>query len=114
MKNFTGVLNLPDLLRQICLNNKDQYEELAKQRAFQHTDCLMSFYKTLLIAGNQQGVTDFKSKYCQGFMEEKQAKMENWVKKYCEFCQQELNGEQQWVEHVKTKKHKSLSKRPVP
>jgi len=40
--------------------------------------------------------------------------MENWVKKYCEFCQQELNGEQQWVEHAKTKKHKSLSKRPVP
>ena len=32
--------------------------------------------------------------------------MQNWVKEYCVPCQQEINGAQQWKEHLNSTKHK--------
>ena len=33
--------------------------------------------------------------------------MQQWEKKLCELCSQELNGAKQWEEHVQTRKHKN-------
>lgn len=38
----------------------------------------------------------------------KAAKVESWTKRVCEDCDgKELNGEKQWQEHLKTRKHKN-------
>ena len=40
-------------------------------------------------------------------MEKKKDKLSKWTKVICEKCNQELNGEKQWEEHLKTRKHKN-------
>jgi len=32
--------------------------------------------------------------------------MQSWKKEYCPSCQMELNGQQQWDEHRKSRKHR--------
>lgn len=60
----------------------------------------------------EYGVKDYLKKlqkevsegeYCQ----EKAEKLNKWQKYHCDLCQQELNGDKQWSEHVATRKHKS-------
>jgi len=82
------------------------YESEAKSKAIAHTNDIIHYYDTL-----KTDLTTFQQDYCLLHLKHQQDKMKNWKKTYCELCNQELNGEQQWEEHRKTKKHKNLAKR---
>jgi hypothetical protein len=82
------------------------YEKEAKSKAIEHTNDVLHFYDTL-----KTDPATFQREYCLLQATNQQNKMKNWKKTYCELCHQELNGEQQWEEHRKTRKHKGLTKR---
>jgi hypothetical protein len=67
---------------------------------------MLEYYRSL-----KTDFASFQRDYCLLHAKHQQDKMKNWKKTYCELCNQELNGEQQWEEHKKTKKHKGLAKR---
>jgi hypothetical protein len=48
---------------------------------------------------------------CLSWQEEKAEKIGTWLKYKCEACEQELNGDKQWKEHLATRKHKNAMHR---
>jgi hypothetical protein len=51
------------------------------------------------------------SAMCLSWQEERAEKLGTWQKYKCEACEQELNGDKQWKEHLATRKHKNAKHR---
>ncbi len=79
------------------------YEQVALEKALEFYGKLKDFYKSQ----SQAEMIDFLGSYCNSFMEKRSMKKNEWRKFECEACKQELNGQKQWDEHVKTRKHKN-------
>ena len=45
---------------------------------------------------------------CIDMVKNREKKMKEWVKVHCQWCQIDINGNMQWLEHQKTRKHKAL------
>ena len=84
---------------KIQLDNKDQYDELALSSAISHIKAVQAFYE------NVEDPQEFMRDYCQNLNTQKEAKMENHKKWFCEACQKEICGATQIEAHKKTRKH---------
>ena len=86
---------------KIELDDPHQYEEKALSMALAFFKDRSAYFEGI------SNLSEFLATYCLGQSASKAAKIQQWAKVKCEACQQELNGEKQWQEHVKTRKHKN-------
>lgn len=60
-----------------------------------------------LVYASESDLGVFLRTYCSHQQAQKVHKLQNWVKKSCEFCKVEVNGEKEWGMHIGTRKHKN-------
>ena len=94
--DLDGKLNL---LHQIILNDPSQYEEIALSQGQNFVTEMLNFYQS-----NPQ--FDLET-YAEHFLEVKAQKFASWKKYNCDICSIEVNGQLQWEEHLKTRKHRN-------
>eukprot|EP00347_Sterkiella_histriomuscorum_P023170 403335685 len=95
-----------NLLLVINLNDPKQYEEIALNKALEFIDIQVKRFSQF----SEEFVQEFKQSYCNESSMNKKERLLNWKKVYCEKCNQELNGQKQWQEHIQTRKHKNRNK----
>jgi hypothetical protein len=99
--------NFPKLLMRIELNDASLYEQVALVKAEAFISVMLAFFKGL------HDTDYFLQNFCSHHSELKRNKLLGWKKTTCEFCSDgskslELNGEHEWLKHIKTRKHKSM------